>query len=153
MSSRKKTLVAAIFATLFALAALYLTTSGNAKLLAPDDAQTVASGKRTYEAQCASCHGADLRGEENWKQPKPDGRMPAPPHDETGHTWHHSEQQLFAITKFGLAEAAGLKDYETDMPAYKDVLTDAEIVAVLSYIKAQWPAAIRASHDEMSAPR
>ena len=29
--------------------------------------------------------------------------------------------------------------YESDMPAFGDVLTDAEITAVLAYIKSTWP--------------
>lgn len=36
------------------------------------------------------------------------------------------------------------------MPAYDDVLSDEEIVAALSWIKAQWPAGIRARHDELN---
>ena len=27
--------------------------------------------------------------------------LPAPPHNETGHTWHHPDEMLFAITKYG----------------------------------------------------
>jgi mono/diheme cytochrome c family protein len=33
--------------------------------------------------------------------------------------------------------------YETDMPAYKAVLSDADICAVLSFIESTWPADIR----------
>lgn len=122
-------------------------------LFRPDDPQTVALGASVYAEQCASCHGAGLEGEDDWKQPKANGRMPAPPHDETGHTWHHSDQQLFDITKFGIARLMDLKDYKTDMPVYDGKLTDAEIIAALSYIKAQWPSEIRKRHDEMNKQR
>ncbi len=117
--------------------------------LLPEDERFVALGKVIYDATCASCHGVDLEGEANWKQRKESGRLPAPPHDETGHTWHHPERQLFEITKFGLQYFAG-DSYETDMPAYGKTLTDAEIIAVLSYIKSRWPSDIRARHDAMS---
>jgi mono/diheme cytochrome c family protein len=69
--------------------------------------------------------------------------MPAPPHDASGHTWHHPDQLLFDITKHGVAKAAKLPGYDTAMPAFDGVLSDAEIVAVLSWIKSQWPAEIR----------
>ena len=75
--------------------------------LQPNNPQIIEIGKRIYEEQCAACHGANLEGEPNWKQRKPNGRMPAPPHDASGHTWHHPEQTLFAVTKFGPAAMAG----------------------------------------------
>lgn len=77
--------------------------------------------------------------------------MPAPPHDETGHTWHHPDEILFKITKLGIVKAANLKDYKSAMPAYENILSDAEIIAVLSYIKSTWPDEVRAGHDEMNA--
>ena len=40
--------------------------------------------------------------------------------------------------------------YETDMPAYKDKLSDADVWAVLSYIESTWPADIRAKQQRMS---
>ena len=86
----------------------------------------------------------------NWRERGPDGRLPAPPHDPSGHTWHHPDELLFRITKHGVAKAANLKDYASAMPAYDGVLSDAEIVAALSWIKAQWPADIRARHDELN---
>jgi mono/diheme cytochrome c family protein len=76
--------------------------------------------------------------------------LPAPPHDETGHTWHHPDDQLFAITKFGPAAVAGLNDYQTDMPVFEGVLSDEEISAALAYIKSTWPAEIRARHDDIN---
>ena len=36
------------------------------------------------------------------------------------------------------------------MPIYGGVLSDDEIVAVLSWIKAQWPPEIRQRHDEIN---
>ena len=41
----------------------------------------------------------------------------------------------------------GDPDYASDMPAFVDTLTDAEIIAVLTYIKSTWPADIRERHD------
>jgi S-disulfanyl-L-cysteine oxidoreductase SoxD len=67
--------------------------------------------------------------------------LPAPPHDETGHTWHHPDAVLIDIVKHGLVPGKTAPEaYESDMPAYEQVLTDAEILAVLAYIKSRWPA-------------
>lgn len=110
----------------------------------------MAQGARLYAEHCAACHGADLGGQANWHQRRPDGRLPAPPHDETGHTWHHPAAQLFALTKRGPAALVG-GGYQSDMPAYEGVLNDAEIWAVLSYIKSRWPDEVRARHDQLSA--
>ncbi|MGI9400842.1 MAG: c-type cytochrome [Rhizobiaceae bacterium] len=152
MTNHRRTLIAAVCLAL--LIGVYFawnpSETPRVGLFLPDDQQMVAQGKVIYTEQCASCHGDNLEGEQNWRQPKANGRMPAPPHDETGHTWHHSDQQLFKITKFGLASMTKLKDYQTDMPIYEDVLTDEEIIAVLSFIKAQWNNKIREQHDEFN---
>ncbi|WP_210283017.1 c-type cytochrome, partial [Devosia subaequoris] len=65
------------------------------------------------------------------------GRLPAPPHDASGHTWHHSDKQLLAVIRDGLETMA--PGYETDMPAFGAVLTDTEIMAIIDYIKSTWP--------------
>ncbi len=99
-------------------------------------------GRGLYGEHCAACHGVDLEGEPNWRQRKPDGLLPAPPHDQTGHTWHHPDRQLFEITKRGTAALLGA-DYRTAMGAFGEVLSDDEIWAVLAYIKSRWPETIR----------
>lgn len=119
-------------------------------LLKPDDGKVTALGRQVYGTHCAGCHGVKLEGQSNWRQRDAQGRLPAPPHDASGHTWHHPDETLFRITKFGVAKAANLTSYESSMPAYEGVLTDSEIVAVLSWIKAQWPGTIRTKHDEMN---
>ncbi len=78
----------------------------------------------------------------------PDGRLPAPPHDPTGHTWHHSDKQLFDMTKFGTG--ALVRGYQSDMPGFADKLSDADIWAVLSYIESTWPADIRAKQQRLN---
>ena len=79
--------------------------------------------------------------------------LPAPPHDETGHTWHHPDQVLVKITRLGTAKAVDLPGYKSRMPGFEGVLADAEIVAALSYIKSTWPEDIRRRHDAMGAAR
>ena len=121
--------------------------------LAPDDARLVALGSTVYAGNCASCHGADLEGQPDWKVPGPDGRLPAPPHDETGHTWHHDDATLFALTKHGLAAMLGPDStYGSNMPAYEGVLSDGEMIAVLPYIKSRWPRHVRERHDAINEP-
>jgi mono/diheme cytochrome c family protein len=119
-------------------------------LLRPDDPALVAGGRALYADYCASCHGAALEGADNWRERRADGRLPAPPHDPSGHTWHHNDAQLFAMTKYGVAALVG-GDYESDMVGFGDVLSDAEIIAVLSYIKSTWPGRVRARHDQINA--
>ena len=101
-------------------------------------AEVIAQGRQVYADQCAACHGADLEGQPDWRSPLPSGRLPAPPHDASGHTWHHPDDMLFRIVKKGTAAIVG-GGYESDMPAFADVLGDPEIRAVLAYIKSRWP--------------
>jgi len=114
----------------------------------PTDAVQVARGKAVYAERCASCHGARLEGQPDWQSRKPDGRMPAPPHDASGHTWHHPDDVLFEITRKGISAFAP-PGYESDMPAFSN-LGDAEIWAVLAFIKSSWPEDIRHRHAAMS---
>ncbi|MCR9178386.1 MAG: c-type cytochrome [Alphaproteobacteria bacterium] len=118
--------------------------------LRADDRALVAQGQGIYRQHCAACHGDRLEGQPEWRTRGADGLLPAPPHDATGHTWHHPDAVLVALTKYGPGGATGNPDYRSNMPAYAEVLNDDEIVAVLSYIKAQWPPEIRARHDELN---
>ena len=109
----------------------------------------IAQGQSLYAARCASCHGKNLEGQPNWQTPLPNGRMPAPPHDATGHSWHHADDALLGITKLGLKPFAG-DDYESDMPAFGSILKDDEIAAIWTYIKSTWPDRERAYQERMT---
>lgn len=124
------------------------STAGN--MIPYTDSGSIAHGKTLYDAHCASCHGANLQGQPNWRQPDADGYMPAPPHDASGHTWHHPDEHLFAITKFGTEAIVG-GSYKSRMAGYQDVLSDADILAVLAYIKSTWSADIITRHDHINA--
>jgi len=103
------------------------------------DAPSIAGGKLIYGRHCASCHGANLEGQANWRERLPNGRMPAPPHDDSGHTWHHPDDVLFGIVKYGLVPGKyAPAGYQSDMPAFGSALTDDEIRAVLAYIESRW---------------
>ena len=115
----------------------------------PATAADIAAGEALYAENCASCHGADLEGQPDWRRRLENGRMPAPPHDETGHTWHHSDRTLFILSKGGIG--AVVPDYESDMPAFEGILSDDEIADVLTYIKSTWPDRQREFQAEVSA--
>ena len=85
-------------------------------------------GQAVYSEYCARCHGADGEGQANWQQPNPDGTWLAPPHNDTGHTWHHPDAQLLMT----------INDGRNQMPAFRDTLTPAQQAAVLAYIKTFW---------------
>lgn len=107
-------------------------------------------GRSLYLDNCASCHGENLEGQPNWRQPNADGTLPAPPHDASGHTWHHDDALLFDYTKLGgqaLLEARGITNFKSGMPGFGEQLTDAEITAILDYIKSTWPEDIRAAQS------
>ena len=104
------------------------------------------SGRTLYLQECASCHGVHLEGQPNWRQAGKDGVLPAPPHDESGHTWHHDNTLLFDYTKFGgeaLMEARGISGFNSGMPGFGETMTDEDIWDVLAYIRSTWPNRIR----------
>ena len=113
----------------------------------PDDPTQVSMGRAVYTENCASCHGQKLEGQPNWRTKQPDGRLPAPPHDRTGHTWHHPMEQLFRITKVGMNPPLVPEGYESDMPAFDGVLADEDIWAVLAFIESEWPREVRERRD------
>lgn len=134
-------------ALIAAMAGLWLwadTTEPPVTRIDADDTDLVALGRTVYMQNCASCHGVKLEGQPDWRSRKPDGKLPAPPHDETGHTWHHADGQLFPLTKDGLKPPLAPKGYRSDMPAFGDVLTDKQMRAALAFIKSTWSASIRA---------
>jgi mono/diheme cytochrome c family protein len=135
-----------------AIVAAYLT--GAKSPADPGDARQVARGKAVYDHHCASCHGARLEGQPNWQAKLPSGRMPAPPHDPSGHTWHHPDAVLFGITKYGLVPGKyAPPGYQSDMPGFGQMLSDDEIWAVLAYIQSQWPPKIRQAQREINSRR
>lgn len=95
--------------------------------------ENVAQGEILYSQYCAKCHGANLEGAPNWKQRLPDGSLPPPPHNSSGHTWHHSDDVLITITENGGDPADNSK-----MTAFKKQLSREEIIAILEFIKSRW---------------
>ena len=143
----------AAIALLLGLGALWWSGSGASADVArmqPDNAELVARGATIYARQCAACHGRNLEGQTpDWRQRLPDGSLPAPPHDATGHTWHHPEDLLFKVTKYGGYKASG-GSFQSNMPGFESTHSDRDIWAVLSYIKSRWPAHIRQRHDDIT---
>ena len=115
----------------------------------PDNAEQVVLGETVYKEGCAECHGAALEGQPNWKHRLPDGTMPAPPHDDSGHTWHHPDQQLFDYTKLGGA-AVVPAPFKSAMPGFAESLSDEEIWVVLAFIKSRWSPRAREIQEQRS---
>ncbi|MHA2427677.1 MAG: c-type cytochrome [Candidatus Hermodarchaeia archaeon] len=97
------------------------------------DPQLVSTGEVIYQQYCASCHGVNLEGQLNWKTPLSDGGFPAPPHDSTGHTWHHPDELLLDVIVNGSDPTLGGR-----MQGFGDVIDEQERIAVLEFIKSKW---------------
>jgi mono/diheme cytochrome c family protein len=112
-----------------------------------DDPNRIARGRTIYAERCASCHGVNREGQENWRRPLLDGSFPAPPQDATGHTWHHSDTELFVMVRDGSDMG---NQGASRMPAFGGVLSNDEIVSVLAFIKSEWPAEIRSAQERLN---
>ena len=109
--------------------------------------------RRSEEAATSYIGTDDEEGSEVWHHTlrrRPDGTLPAPPHDATGHTWHHADEHLFRMTKEGPAAVVG-KGYRSTMTGFAGILDDREIWASLAYIKSRWPAEVRKVQAKIDA--
>ncbi|MBC8259978.1 MAG: cytochrome c [SAR324 cluster bacterium] len=105
--------------------------------------EQVALGEKLFAENCLSCHGQGARGENPAQSrggQKADGSYLAPALNGTGHAWHHPNEMLFSTVKDG-SIAKG-----STMIGFSDRLSDAEIVAVLQYVKSLWPDEIQVRH-------
>ena len=143
--SRHRTLVAVGMATV----AFAVTVAHAGHEL---EGKNLGNGRALYADHCASCHGAKLEGQPDWRVENDDGTLPAPPHDETGHTWHHDNGLLHAYTRLGgqaALEQRGVTGFKSGMPGFADVLSDEDIWDVLAFIRSTWPKRVQ----EMQASR
>jgi S-disulfanyl-L-cysteine oxidoreductase SoxD len=108
------------------------------------NAALVAEGRLLYLRACSNCHGVRLQGQLLWEARDQFFGRRAPPHDQSGHTWQHSDEELFHITKFGRFSTTP-PDVKSYMPAYAPFLSDDQILSVIAYIKATWPLGLRVS--------
>lgn len=102
------------------------------------------SGECLYQVNCASFHGVDLEGQPDWHSRLPNIRLPAPPHDASGHTRHHPGQVLIDIATRGAAAIVG-SGYESYMPGFEGVLPDKEILPIVKFVTSTWPEQVRAT--------
>ncbi len=143
MTSKQKGLTVAVFCVAAGL--FWLFGGSERSPVAGVDANNlalVALGQSVYAEHCASCHGANLEGQPDWRARNADGTLKAPPHDETGHTWHHPDADMFRYTKSG-GQALAPSGFKSAMPGFAETLSDDDIWAVLSFIHSRWPAKIR----------
>ena len=126
--------------------ALAVMTAGQAQAAHELDDRDLGNGETLYADHCASCHGANLEGQPNWQSADENGVLPAPPHNERGHTWHHDNALLFEYTKLGGKEALatrGMSNFKSGMPGFGEALSDDEIWNILAFIRSTWPERIQ----------
>ena len=104
-----------------------------------EDRASVILGKQLYRVHCAGCHGRNLQGQPLWQLADPYAGRRAPAFDETGYVWQHSDEEIFHVAKYGRL-ASGPPGA---MPAFEHRLEDDQILAVIAFIKARWPVALR----------
>ncbi len=92
-------------------------------------------GESLYRQYCIGCHGGPTGG----------SMMDYPPrHNANGHTWHHPDCQLKGIIQNGgdamtaMMRRMMAPPSTPAMPAFRGVLTDEEIEAILAFIKTWW---------------
>jgi len=110
----------------------------------------IETGAALYAGNCASCHGAELDGQPDWRSPGEDGVLPAPPHDASGHTWHHDTPMLLDYTlKGGQAtlEALGVTGVKSGMPAFEETLSEVQVLDILAFIRSTWPERVQAAQS------
>jgi len=113
---------------LFSLANTGIAETGKA----PDPA-AAKRGAKLYNNYCVSCHGVEAVGE---PAPPPmlqrPGYFAAPALNGSGHTWHHTDENLLATIMQGSPRTK-------KMPAWKGVLSKKQVQDVIAYFKSLWP--------------
>lgn len=87
-----------------------------------DDAAVVAHGRKISWAAARLATAVTYRGSHLWQLRDEYAGRRAPAHDETGHTWQHSDEDPFYMTKYGRFPSLSASAVSF-MPAFRGALT------------------------------
>lgn len=141
--------VVVVLITLVSSACSSAGGTANEQVIAPaaPESETYTLGQSVYNTQCAACHGINGEGQFPDAPLERDitGRFGAPPHDETGHTWHHDDDLIIRmVVEGGMGDPVNFYS----MPAFESILSDEEVRAVIAYIKTLWTPEIQETQGE-----
>lgn len=109
-----------------------MVTESENKMTRKMDFAQITRGGNVYKNNCMSCHGANAEGNVDWRKTDAEGKYPAPPLNGTGHAWHHSNK-VNANTIWN-----GTKHIGGNMPAWKDKLSEEEVIDVIAWFQSKW---------------
>ena len=89
-----------------------------------------------FTSNCVVCHGKNAEATADWKTPDANGAYPPPPLNGSAHAWHHPLSVLGRTIYLGGDPVGG------QMPAFKDVLSETEIIDVIAHFQTYWSDAI-----------
>ena len=124
-----------VLAAILPLAGCYATTNiGNKDVYYAPGEETLALGKEVYDQYCIQCHGEGMQGD------GPEANIQEkPPADLTAKKIHLTQTSVKGVLDYPHYSHEALQDrikYGNNvMPPLKDILSNAEIEAVIQYIK------------------
>ena len=155
LGAKGRFLVVAIFIGVgITVGSVYWDRWSNESATAADHANPaqVALGHTLYDQHCAFCHGQDLAGKPDWDGDYPTGGRPPLPLDGSGAIARLGDRDLFDVTKFG-GQPFSPPTYKNDMPGFEGRLADADIWAILAFVKSRWPDEVRERQKEAAKNR
>ncbi|WP_420563102.1 c-type cytochrome [Thalassobaculum sp.] len=143
---------AVVIGVLMTAADLYWERYTNQTAVSADhtNAAQVGLGHTLYDQHCAYCHGADLAGQPGWDRDYPQGGRPPLPLEGTAPIWRLTDRDLFDVIKFG-GQPFSPPTYSNEMPAFESTLADADIWAIISFMKSRWPEEVHTRQKETAA--
>ncbi len=133
---------------------LYWDRWGNQSATVADhsNASQVALGHSLYDQHCAYCHGAALEGRTGWAGDFPTGGRPPLPLDGSAAIWRLGDRDLFDVSKFG-GQPFSPPTYRNEMPGFEGQLADADLWAIIAFVKSRWPEEVRERQREAARER
>lgn len=95
-------------------------------------AEQAERGKTVFANNCAVCHGKNAEATPYWKTLDANGHYPPPPLNGSAHAWHHPLAILGRTIYHGGAPVGG------QMPAFKDVLSETDMIDAIAHFQSYW---------------
>lgn len=99
------------------------------------DLNRVARGARLYQENCAQCHGPQAQGHPDWQRARQAGFAAAPPLNGTGTDIKLTQSAMVSVIRKGARHKGVMV-----MPAWRGRVSDDQILDIISWYQALWPA-------------